>query len=406
MTERAPPHARRAFAAIYGSVFVFMAAEGALHVLVPPYLALEYGLGPAVIGLVVGVFAFASLAARLPVGAVYTVDRAKRLLLLGGALSVVAFALLPLAPNTAALAALMALDGLGWSIATTVQLAVVVAGRRPGTSSAAAMGWYAGFTGLGNATAGVAAGVLADAIGLRPAFVLLAALLGVGTLMIMRATPRNGGTLAERRTEPPLRRALAAFRAMPAIVWLGVLVMFYINFVNGVVGTFQPVLALAAGLTLTQIGVLASCRGWASSISRLSSGAIFARVPARGLTAPLVLLSTLAVFLIPAVRASFVLQIPLFLAIGLSRGLLRVTASADAFDGVGDDERLHGLTAAVLHAGLDAGKVAGPVLGGVVAEVVGIATMFQVLPVLVVAMYAALAVGVRRGPLAAEARIS
>ena len=55
MTSRPPGR----LLAVYVSVFLFMGAEGALHVLVPPYLSLEYGLEPAAIGVIVGVFAFA-----------------------------------------------------------------------------------------------------------------------------------------------------------------------------------------------------------------------------------------------------------------------------------------------------------------------------------------------------------
>jgi hypothetical protein len=114
------------------------------------------------------------------------------------------------------------------------------------------------------------------------------------------------------------------------------------------------------------------------------------------LTTPLVLASAFAVFLIPPLRSYFWLQVPLFLAMGLARGLLRVTGSADAFDGVGDDEKRHGLTAALLHGGLDAGKVAGPVLAGVVAQAVGIAAMFQLVAIAVVVLYLGLLAAARR----------
>jgi hypothetical protein len=76
--------------------------------------------------------------------------------------------------------------------------------------------------------------------------------------------------------------------------------------------------------------------------------------------------------------------------------LLRVTGSADAFEAVDHDERRHGITAAVLHGGLDAGKVAGPIVGGVVAQLVGLAMMFQLLPAVILAVYFVLLVGGRR----------
>ena len=89
-------------------------------------------------------------------------------------------------------------------------------------------------------------------------------------------------------------------------------------------------------------------------------------------------------------------SIPLFLAVGLSRGLLRVTGSAQAFDGTPDDDRHHGLTAALLHGGLDLGKLAGPLLGGVVAGLTSIPTMFRILPVVMLSCYGLLEIVAHR----------
>jgi predicted MFS family arabinose efflux permease len=98
-------------------------------------------------------------------------------------------------------------------------------------------------------------------------------------------------------------------------------------------------------------------------------------------------LGAASLVLLPPVAASFALSVPLFLATGLSRGLLRVTGSAEAFDAVGDADRDHGLTAALVHSGLDVGKLAGPIVGGAVAQVIGVAAMFQVLPLALLAVY-------------------
>ena len=187
-----------------------------------------------------------------------------------------------------------------------------------------------------------------------------------------------------------------ALRSMPLAVWVGVLVMFFINALNGITNTFQPLIATRAGLSLTQIGALSSIRSWASSSSRFGSGPLFSRFDPAGLTLPLVVAGTLATCAIPSVIGSFLLQIPLFAVAGLSRGLLRVTGSADAFDAVGDDERRHGLTAALLSGGLDVGKIAGPVVGGVVAGVWSIETMFRVVPIALLVLYLALAIPARR----------
>ena len=164
----------RALAPVYVSVFLFVAGNAALSVLIPVYLSRHAHLDVATIGAVVGVFGAASLAARLPVGLAYSVERSRVFLLVGGALTAAAFAGAPFVRDPLVFGVVMALNGLGWSIATTAQLALLVA-RPPGqVSTAAAMGWFSGATGLGNMVGGVLGGATADLIGLRPTFLLLA----------------------------------------------------------------------------------------------------------------------------------------------------------------------------------------------------------------------------------------
>jgi predicted MFS family arabinose efflux permease len=370
---------------VYICVFLFNAGEGALHILVPPYLDERFGLQPAVIGAVVAMFGLASLVARLPVGAAYTGHRARHLLVLGGGLSALAFALVPIAGGPIPLGALMAVDGIGWSIATTTQLAVLVAARPTGLTTAWAMGWYSGFTGLGHTAAGAFGGFLGDTLGFAPSFLVLAAIPAVATVIMMMAIPDSEHAVAEPVERPP--GAWRHLGGMPAPVWAAVIVMVYINLMNGIVGTFHPVVALGAGLSLTQIGILASCRSWTSSFTRLGSAPLFALLDGKALNVPLVLAGAGSLIALPSVIGSFWWQVPLFATMGLSRGLLRVTASAEAFEGVRDDDRRQGMTAALLHAGLDLGKLSGPFIGGVVAQAVGMAAMFRVVPLVLVILY-------------------
>src|SRR5581483_1310615 len=299
----------------------------------------------------------------------------------------------PLGHGALAFGVLVVLNGLGWSIATTAQLALLVARPPGGISTAAAMGWFSGATGLGNAAAGVLGGITADVVGLRATFFVLAATPLLGALLMVRnVTVSKAIERPETRGRLPARRALLS---MPLAVWVGVLVMFFINGLNALTNTFQPVLAVAAGLSLTQIGALSSIRSWASSSSRFGSGPLFQRFDPAGLTLPLVVVGTLATAAIPSVIASFALQVPLFVLAGLSRGLLRVTGSAEAFDSSGD-ERRNGLISALLYGGLDLGKILLPVIGGLVAHAWGIATMLRVLPVALLLLYLGLAVPARR----------
>jgi predicted MFS family arabinose efflux permease len=386
-----------AAAPVYLSVFLLIAGNSALSVLIPVFLSREVHLGPATIGGLIGVYGAAALAARLPVGFAYTPDRGPIFLLVGGGVCAAAYGLLPFAHDPVVCGLLLALNGLGWSMATTAQLALLVSRPPGGASTAVAMGWFAGATALGSMAGGVLGGVTADQIGLRPTFFLLAATPLLGALLMTRRI-RTSKALGE---QPSSQRAIQgrAWRLllrMPLAVWSGVLVMFFINGLNALTTTFHPLLALAAGLSVTQIGALSSIRSWSSGSSRFGSGALFSRFDAAGFTLPLVVLGTAATSLIPSVIGSFLLQIPLFLLAGLSRGLLRVTGSADAFDAVGADDRRHGLISALLYAGLDLGKIVLPIVGGVVASTWSIATMFRIVPLCLLLLYLLLALPAQR----------
>ena len=383
-----------ALAPVYLSVFLFVAGNSALSILIPIYLARHAQLGAATIGAVVGVVGTASLAARLPVGLSYSARRGASFLVAGGALSALAFALVPFVTDPILFGVLMAINGLGWSVATTAQLALLVARPPAGVSTAVAMGWFSGATGLGNMAAGVLGGGLADLVGLRATFFALAVTPLLAALLMLRVV--SSSSVIDARRPAAGRPPWHAVLRLPVAVWLGVLVMFFINGLNALTNTFQPVIAVAAGLSVTQVGALSSIRSWASSSSRFGSGPLFSRVDAARLTLPLVALGTLATCAIPSVVASFALQIPLFALAGLSRGLLRVTGSADAFEGIGEDERLHGLVSALLYGGLDLGKIVLPFAGGAVAAVWGIETMFRVVPAALLLLYVGLALAARR----------
>src|ERR671920_1824265 len=92
----------------------------------------------------------------------------------------------------------------------------------------------------------------------------------------------------EQPTEETEARSWRLLGQMPLAVWAGVLVMFFINGLNALQNTFYPVIAVAAGLSLTQIGALSSIRSWASSSSRFGAGPLFSRFDPAGFTMPLV----------------------------------------------------------------------------------------------------------------------
>lgn len=387
MTSGRNPFARGSpLSASYTCVFLYSTGEAALHVLVPPYLSDGRGYGPGPIGALLAIFAVSSLVMRLPVGASYSSERVRPLLLIGGLLSATAFGLVPFTHSVVLFGVLMVLDGVGWAMATTTQLTVLMRSRPTYLTIASVMGWYSGFTGLGHAAGGALAGLAADQLGYTLAFLLLACCPALATVVMLRALPgqiaaatnkKDSVTSPESGTNRSVPAVLRSAALLPFAVYSGALIMFFINFQSALFSTFHPVLALSAGLTLTQIGLLASCRSVASAVTRLGLGVLLARSNGSWLTTPMFLLGICTLFLLPVVRESFWLQMVLFVFAGLSRGILRVTGASMAFESTVDDER-HGLVSAMLHMGLDLGKVAGPPLGGIVAELVGVPMMFQV----------------------------
>jgi dipeptide/tripeptide permease len=107
----------------------------------------------------------------------------------------------------------------------------------------------------------------------------------------------------------------------------------------------------------------------------LLSGIVFRWVSYERTLPAMVLLSGLAVATIGGVKALVVLAFA-WAALGLTRGLLRVSSAALVMDEAGHTDSRRGASSGVYLAGLDLGKVLGPVLGGVGADVVGVRATF------------------------------
>ena len=386
-------------APLYLLVFLFDMSEGALRFLLPVHVR-ALGHPYTTVGTLTAVFGVVTLVSRLPTGLAYRPERARSLLVLAGAACSVAFLLLPLATEIVPIGVLVALDGLGWGVVTTVLLSLMLAARPPGTSPAAAMGWYVGINGLGHAAAALVAGFLADRIGIAATFLTIGAVpLGATVLMATVLARRPPAPSAGRPSAPagatagPHRWRIRRALALPATVWTAAFVSFYANTMNSVLVTFFPLLALVLGMSLTEAGSLSAVRSGVSALARFGSIPVLERVPEHRLRTPAMIATaatTAAVSLTPAV----LLQAPIWAVNGAFRGLLRVSSSAGAMESVSDGDS--GPTAGLLSAGLDLGKVVGPIAAGATADALGVAGMFQVLPFTLLAAFLALGAGERR----------
>jgi predicted MFS family arabinose efflux permease len=410
---RNPLDPRNPLAGVYLATGLFELAEGALRFLVPINLDAR-GLAPAEIGLVIFAFSLTSLVSRGVAGALFRPSRARALIVGAGVASTVAYLLTPFVTGVIPFALLMAFDGFGWGMATTCLLTMLMLCTPTTIAPAVAMGWYIGFQGLAMAIATTVGGVLGQAIGVGPAMLVLATLPVVAAVLISvrlppvvreTAEPDDGTEetpgLAGTGRRSGIRASVARLSLLPVAVWSAALVAVYLNVMNGLLQAFFPVLGLALGLSVAQIGTLSSVRSGISSVARFGAGWIVARVPAGVLHLPLLATSAATLALLPSAGA-YVLLLPLFAANGISRGLLRVTTSATAMEETPGHQA--GMSAAVMTAGLDVGKMLGPLIGGLVAAAIGLEAMFRIVPFVFLGLFVALWLPTRRRAMAGAAR--
>ena len=401
-----PLRSSNPLAPLYLLMLAFDTGEGALRFLMPVFVR-ELGQPYTIVGTMTAVFGLSTLLTRLPTGLAYRAHRARLLLVVAGLGCSVSFMLLAFTSSLPLVAVLIAIDGVGWGVVTTVLLSLMLANRPPRTTSAAAMGWFVGINGLGHALAALIGGFLADAIGIRAAFLALGAVPLLATLLMGRVLAGHGGaeqpltvdlsagasepgsasdvsTHAEGRARAIGRPSVAGLGAalrrsvrVPTVVWTAAFVSFYANTMNSLLVSFFPLLALTLGMSLSQAGTLSAIRSGTSALTRFAAIPIIERVGERRLRTPTMIASAVATTAV-SLSPIFLLQAPIWAINGLFRGILRVGTSTEAMSAVSDEDS--GPTAALLSGGLDLGKIVGPLVAGAVADAIGVAGMFRVLP--------------------------
>lgn len=388
--ERTPT--ARALVPLFVASGVLTLGEGSIQVVLGPYLELR-GLSAGLIGTVTMTYGAAALGARLASGAVYRSARAPWLVAAGCLAMAVAFATLTLTGDPVLIALLLGLEGAGFGLATTAGMAAVLERCPPGANAGALMGWYTGATGAGYAIAGFAGGPIADVIGIVPAILVMALAPAVAGVLLLAILRRTTPVVTMHPREPTV---LAAFRNVPATVWLAFAVAFYVALVNGGLLTFFPIHGLAIGLSLTAIGSLLGVHGAAATVVRFLSGPIFARVDYRRSLPLLVGINVAAVAALSFAGRWWLLAIA-WATIGMTRGVLRVASGALVLDTAGTTDRARGAASTVYLAGLDVGKILGPPIAGATIEVVGLRPMFAVVGVGFGLLYVAVSLVARRG---------
>src|SRR5207247_6138550 len=143
------------------------------------------------------------------------------------------------------------------------------------------------------------------------------------------------------------------------------------------VDTCFPVFAPAIGISLAIVGVLRAVKSGAASFVRSTGVVLLHAVDYRRVTVVAVLAAAAATAALP-LSASVAVLLPIFVVLGLARGVLRATSAATIAE-LRNEGRDVGLASGVYNSGLDIGTIVGPALGGAVASLFGIGQMFQVM---------------------------
>jgi predicted MFS family arabinose efflux permease len=348
--------------------------KGTVEIIYPPYLA-GYGYALSLIGFLTSLISLLQLFSRVPAGMAYRAHRAKSqyavaLVVFGLSTSGLAFA----SGQGVPIALLSLLHGFAFGAIGTLGLALAIdvsGGRGVG----AAMAWYTAAISTGYALGSLVGGSLAETIGIPSTLGFIGVLPLVAAVAVLALPPLEGSPQVFDRGKG-LRGLLAAGARLDSRVWLAVVIVLYLNVIQDSLDTFFPVFAPTVGISLAVVGVLRAIKSGAGIFMRFSVAVLLHAVDYRRVTLVAVIAAAVAAAAVPLTSSALLLA-PIFIVLGLTRGVLRATSAANIAE-LRAEGRDVGLASGVYNAGLDIGGIIGPALGGAVASVFGIAHMFQI----------------------------
>ena len=378
---------RRPFVVLLIVAAAITTTKGTAEIVYPPYLA-GHGYALSLIGILTSLFAVMQLASRVPIGIAYRADRAKRqfalaLVVFGLSTSGFAFANGQVVP----VVLLSVLHGFAFGSVGTLGLALaidVTGGRRAGAS----MAWYTAAISAGYAIGSLVGGSLAESIGI-PSTLGIIGLLPIAAALVILVLPDIEGAPFPIDRGSGLRGLLAAGAKLDRRVWLAFVVVLYLNVLSDSVDTFFPVFAPTIGISLAVVGLLRAFKSGAALFIRATGVILLRVVDHRTVMLVAIVAAALSTMALP-LSASLLALIPIFIVLGLTRGILRATSAATIAE-LRNEGRDVGLASGVYNSGLDIGAIVGPALGGAIASVLGIGQMFQVIAVISLAAWLAVA---------------
>jgi predicted MFS family arabinose efflux permease len=251
------------------------------------------------------------------------------------------------------------------------------------------MAWFTAANSAGYATGSLIGGSLADAIGI-PATLGLIGILPLGAALLALALPRIDAAPILFDRGSGIRGLLAAGSRLDSRVWLAFVIVLYLNVLLDSVDTFFPVFAPSIGISLAVVGVLRALKSGSAIFIRTTGVMLLRAVDYHRVTLVAVVAAAAATAALP-MSSSLTILVPIFVVLGLARGILRATSAATVAE-LRNEGRDVGLASGVYNSGLDIGTIVGPALGGTIASVFGIGAMFQIMAVLSLLAWLAVAV--------------
>ncbi|HZO29335.1 MAG TPA: MFS transporter [Chloroflexota bacterium] len=341
------------------------------------------------VGTIVALIGLGSLLSRVSGGAWYQLARGRWLTMASFALmgcSTIALGLNDIVPFQAVFACL---HGFSFGLATTFLLALLIDIRPPEDSAATTMSWYTSAIAAGYALSALLGAQSIESLGYGPAFftsglVALAAAVLTLTLRLPREAPPPAAI--DPHVPPPPVGRLRTVLSLPAGVWLGTLLIFYLTFMADTHQTYYPIYAVGIGISVGTIGLLKVAHSIASTGVRFAGAGLFQIVPVAVVNHTMTIVMALALISLPLATSDTILVV-LFVILGTCRGLLRVTSATM----VAEERRRPGVSAGlvsgVYNAGADLADLFSPPLVGALAAVLTIPTTFTVVGIALPAIY-------------------
>jgi len=368
---------------VYVATALITSSHGAAITVLPPFLN-DLGFPVQEIGYVSAVIGLMQLVSRMPIGTLYLVHRARRIMffcLLSMALSAIGYRYVHTLPWVLLLTALF---GLGLGGATTVITALCLDLRPKEHDLGRTVGWFGAAIGLGYLTSNLGLSYMADHLGYGIAL-MATGLLPIAALLVIMAIPIpsvSKNVVSDDSPQPAKSEGGLMVMLLNPDILAAVLIALATTFITQSIDAFFPIHALGIGFSLTAVGLLRSLASISTTVVRPLSPLAFRFASLRTINAACVLSAAAAMMLLPHFSVFPALMI-LFSVVGLTRGISRVSGTTLIAQG----GHHMGLASGIFNAGLDLGGIVGPFIGGVLAASTNISVMFHVLGILLIAFY-------------------